>query len=123
MQKSAKRTMHAISQKHKIGIFGDYDVDGSTSCSILVNYFKNNLLKISGKAGSGFIEDTRGLHRGTEMPINKFRIIYQVLYVPYITDKDKDTHSSISSKDTIEAFFRKNVKNQNLYKYIFSDLL
>ena len=104
---------------NKRNLKGKYIVNND----VLVNYFKNNLLKISGKAGSGFIEDTRGLHRGTEMPINKFRIIYQVLYVPYITDKDKDTHSSISSKDTIETFFRKNVKNQNLYKYIFSDLL
>ena len=35
MQKSAKRTIQAISQKHKIGIFGDYDVDGASALSLI----------------------------------------------------------------------------------------
>ncbi len=39
MQKSAKRTINAISQKHKIGIFGDYDVDGASSTALLANFF------------------------------------------------------------------------------------
>ena len=39
MKKSTKRTMHAISQKHKIGIFGDYDVDGASATALLGNYF------------------------------------------------------------------------------------
>ena len=39
MQKSAKRTIHAISQKHKIGIFGDYDVDGASATALLANFF------------------------------------------------------------------------------------
>ena len=38
MQKSAKRTIQAISQNHKIGIFGDYDVDGATSTALIGNY-------------------------------------------------------------------------------------
>ena len=41
MQKSAKRTIHAISQKHKIGIFGDYDVDGASATALLANFFKS----------------------------------------------------------------------------------
>ncbi len=41
MQKSAKRTVHAISQKHKIGIFGDYDVDGASATALLANFFKS----------------------------------------------------------------------------------
>ena len=41
MQKSSKRTIHAISQKHKIGIFGDYDVDGASATALLANYFNS----------------------------------------------------------------------------------
>ena len=45
MEKSTKRTIDAINQKEKIGIFGDYDVDGATSTALLGKYFsKLNLL-------------------------------------------------------------------------------
>jgi len=98
---------------------GKYRIDNQ----ILIDHFRNDLIKISGKEGSGFIEDTRGLHRGTEISQNTFRIIYQVLYVPYITDKDKNTHSRIRNKNAFEMFLRKNTKNHDLYKFIFSELL
>ena len=39
MEKSTSRTMQAILKKEKVGIFGDYDVDGATSTAILGNYF------------------------------------------------------------------------------------
>jgi len=39
MEKSSKRSVEAIIKKEKIGIFGDYDVDGATSTALLVNYF------------------------------------------------------------------------------------
>ena len=39
MERSTSRTMQAISKKEKIGIFGDYDVDGATSTALLGNYF------------------------------------------------------------------------------------
>ena len=39
MEKSSKRTVEAIINKEKIGIFGDYDVDGATSTALLGNYF------------------------------------------------------------------------------------
>ena len=41
MQKSAKRTKDAIAQKSKIGIFGDYDVDGASATALLANFFKS----------------------------------------------------------------------------------
>ena len=41
MQKSAKRTKYAIFQKHKIGIFGDYDVDGASATALLANFLKS----------------------------------------------------------------------------------
>ena len=39
MEKSVQRTIQAIKQKEKIGIFGDYDVDGASSTAMLGNYF------------------------------------------------------------------------------------
>ena len=39
MKKSTLRTVELISKKEKIGIFGDYDVDGATSTALLGNYF------------------------------------------------------------------------------------
>ena len=40
MDKGIDRTISAILKKEKIGIFGDYDVDGATSTAILGQYFK-----------------------------------------------------------------------------------
>ena len=40
MEKAVDRTIKGIENKEKIGIFGDYDVDGATSTAILGNYFK-----------------------------------------------------------------------------------
>ena len=39
MERSTSRTAQAISKKEKVGIFGDYDVDGATSTALLGNYF------------------------------------------------------------------------------------
>ncbi len=40
MEISIQRTVEAILKKEKVGIFGDYDVDGATSTAILGNFFK-----------------------------------------------------------------------------------
>ena len=40
MQKAAERIAYAIENKHKIAIIGDYDVDGATSSSVLVRFFR-----------------------------------------------------------------------------------
>ena len=39
MEKSTLRTVDAIFKDEKIGIFGDYDVDGASSTALLGNYF------------------------------------------------------------------------------------
>ena len=39
MQKSTQRLVTTIEKKEKIGIFGDYDVDGATSTALLGKYF------------------------------------------------------------------------------------
>jgi len=40
MEKTTLRTIKAIDIKEKIGIFGDYDVDGATSTALLGKYFE-----------------------------------------------------------------------------------
>ena len=45
MNKSVERTFKSIIAKNKIGIFGDYDVDGATSTAILGKYLQE--IKIS----------------------------------------------------------------------------
>ena len=46
MEKSVDRTIKAIGNNEKVGIFGDYDVDGATSTAILGNYFNEINQKI-----------------------------------------------------------------------------
>ena len=41
MQKSSLRTVNAIKKKEKIGIFGDYDVDGASATALLGNFFSS----------------------------------------------------------------------------------
>ena len=41
MEKACGRIYDSICNNEKIAIFGDYDVDGSTSTSIIINYFKS----------------------------------------------------------------------------------
>ena len=40
MEKASLRILKALNKKEKIGIFGDYDVDGASSTALLGNYFK-----------------------------------------------------------------------------------
>ena len=41
MDKAVSRTVESIQKRNKIGIFGDYDVDGATSSALLGNFFKS----------------------------------------------------------------------------------
>ena len=58
MKKGIERCIEALKNNEKIGIIADYDVDGSTSASILykfLNKFTNNLIcKIPKKRHSIF---------------------------------------------------------------------
>jgi len=40
LSKGATRLIEAIDKKEKIAVYGDYDVDGTTSCALLWHFFK-----------------------------------------------------------------------------------
>lgn len=40
MEKAAQRLTQALQLNERIGIYGDYDVDGATSCALLFQFFK-----------------------------------------------------------------------------------
>ena len=58
MEKAVKRIILAINKKEIIGIIADYDVDGSTSCSILYKFLKNFsnkiIIKIPDRLNEGY---------------------------------------------------------------------
>src|SRR3989344_5997645 len=41
IQKAANRILEAILEQQKITIYGDYDVDGTTSCAMLKHFFED----------------------------------------------------------------------------------
>nr|MBP9675061.1 DHH family phosphoesterase [Bacteriovoracaceae bacterium] len=40
LEKSSQRIIKALEQNEKIGIYGDYDVDGTTSCALFYHFFQ-----------------------------------------------------------------------------------
>ncbi|MGZ3787060.1 MAG: single-stranded-DNA-specific exonuclease RecJ [Bacteriovorax sp.] len=58
---ASARIIEAIELKQKIGIYGDYDVDGTTSCALLYHFFKMLDVEVDLVQPSRFIEGY-GLH-------------------------------------------------------------
>ena len=58
---ASKRIIEAINKNEKIGVYGDYDVDGTTSCALLYHFFKMLNVEIDIVQPSRFIEGY-GLH-------------------------------------------------------------
>ncbi len=46
MEKAVERILKAINDKEKILIYGDYDVDGITSTTVLMNFLEERGLKV-----------------------------------------------------------------------------
>ena len=47
MEKATKKIVDCILKKQKIGVLGDYDVDGSSATSLICNYFSEMELSMS----------------------------------------------------------------------------
>ena len=77
--KASARIIQAIDLEEKIGIYGDYDVDGTTSCALLFHFFKMLGVNVSTVQPSRFIEGY-GLHLSSidEAVENKLKILITV---------------------------------------------
>jgi len=60
------------------------------------SFFRDRLLLVTGVKGTTFIEDTYGLHRGTSLNEGRSRLILQVVYVPWVLEKDSSRHITVS---------------------------
>lgn len=56
MDKCVQRLCQAIENKEKIGIYGDYDVDGTTSCALFYHFFKMLDIEVELFQPSRFVE-------------------------------------------------------------------
>ncbi len=61
IDKSALRILDALDKNQPIGIYGDYDVDGTTSCALFYRFFQMLGVKVKTYQPSRFIEGY-GLH-------------------------------------------------------------
>jgi single-stranded-DNA-specific exonuclease len=61
VDKSSKRLIEAIEKNEKIAVYGDYDVDGTTSCALLYHFFKMLDIEIGLIQPSRFVEGY-GIH-------------------------------------------------------------
>ncbi len=79
MEKSSLRTIRAIKDKEKIGVFGDYDVDGATSTAVLGRYFDklelNYEIYIPDRKTEGYGPSIKGFERLIK---NNVKIIFTV---------------------------------------------
>ena len=90
MEKSTLRTLKAITNKEKIGIFGDYDVDGATSTALLGNYFSKLNLNYQ-----IYIPDRR--KEGYGPSINSFKeLIYNNVKIIFTVDCGKLSFDAIN---------------------------
>lgn len=64
IEKTSERIIQAIDNKEKIAIFGDYDVDGTTSCALFYHFFKLINVDVAVFQPSRFIEGY-GLHNSS----------------------------------------------------------
>ena len=61
LDRASQRIIQAIEKNEKIGVYGDYDVDGTTSCALLYHFFKMLNTEIITIQPSRFVEGY-GIH-------------------------------------------------------------
>ena len=84
MEKAVDRTIKAIIKKEKIGIFGDYDVDGATSTAILGNYFnqinQNIEIYIPDRKTEGYGPSKQGFKKFLQLIVGQCLLIQLIFH-------------------------------------------
>jgi single-stranded-DNA-specific exonuclease len=77
--KASARLISAIENNEKIAVYGDYDVDGTTSCALLYHFFKMLGVEVDLVQPSRFIEGY-GLHISSieEAVVNNIKVLITV---------------------------------------------
>ena len=65
--------------------------------SLIGDFIPESILQIGGKAGTSFLEDTRGIHRGTLLQDGSSRTIFQVLYLPNANFKENPLNLPVNN--------------------------
>jgi hypothetical protein len=78
---------------------GSYRLDNTEVSS----YFGNDVVHQVGPAGTCFLEDTYGLHRGSAIKSQKPRTVLQVLYCPLVMEKDSSKHIRVNRPKSVKT--------------------
>lgn len=110
LAKASKRIIKAINNDEPIGVYGDYDVDGSTSCSLLYHFFKMLDIKVQVFQPSRFVEGygvhpssiDQAIECGVKVLVTVDCGISNVATAEYALEKDIDLIITDHHKDATE---------------------
>lgn len=114
LEKAALRIISAMDNKEKIGIYGDYDVDGTTSCALFYQYFQMLGIEVELFQPSRFVEGY-GIHpssienaieKGVKLLITVDCGISNCETAEYALDRNIDLIITDHHKDTREEMPR-----------------
>ena len=88
---------------------------------LIEKFLKKNIIQIHGNAGLSFIEDTRGLHRGTSFKNAPKRTVFQVLYTS--NNNYKDPIMKGRSRNAFNAICKESQLSKNDLKKLCSKIL
>jgi len=107
---SAKRIISAMENNEKIGIYGDYDVDGTTSCALFYQFFQLHGVDVELFQPSRFVEGygvhpssiENAIEKGVKLLITVDCGISNVETADYAKDRNLDLIITDHHKDTRE---------------------
>lgn len=110
LEKASARIIEAMKSKKKIGIYGDYDVDGTTSCALFYQFFQMLNVEVELFQPSRFVEGygvhpvsvDNALEKGVELLITVDCGISNLETADYATEKGLDLIITDHHKDTKE---------------------
>ena len=108
IEKAALRIIKAIKNNEKIGIYGDYDVDGTTSCALFYQFFQMNNVEVELFQPSRFVEGygvhpssiENAIEKGVKLLITVDCGISNVETADYANDRNLDLIITDHHKDT-----------------------